>query len=339
MLSLYEKKRNDMNQQAYLKKKLSELGLKPKVYQYWCWYQWITIKNLFVQTTIIFIFQYLTTVNLPFSYPGLAMYPPMGIAFVMFYLLGKNAFPGIILGGFCGYLLKGMPIVSTLLYLTADIGCGYLGARLCQNTFSTDIRILLNLREGIQFFKTNALITCSFSGFIRTFSFILNYKESQDIGSVFFTYINLWLADLNAILILSGFLLSWVYVPFSRERISKKTIHKIEIFSWVTWVVLLMLFMKSDWMIYWMITGMLLSLYWSQTYGNLVATALLFIMANLYLAYFMGFQYRHFLYLDIQFYIFVPIILLLWVLCILYIGHCTLEAENGRKRAFPLLNP
>ena len=65
------------------------------------------------------------------------MYPPTGIAFIMFYLLGSNAFPGIVLGGFCGYILKGMPIVSTMLYLTADMGCGYLGALLCQNIFST----------------------------------------------------------------------------------------------------------------------------------------------------------------------------------------------------------
>jgi len=316
-----------MNQQAYLKNKLSQLGLRPRFYQYWFSYQWIKIKNLLIQTMIIFIFQYLTTVNLPFSYPGLAMYPPMGIAFVMFYLLGKNAFPGIILGGFCGYLLKGMPMVSTLLYLMADIGCGYLGARLCQNIFSTDIRILLNLREGIQFFKTNALITCLFSGFTRTFSFILSCKESQDIGTVFFTYINLWFADLNAILILFSFLLSWVYVPFSRERISKKSIHKIEIFLLIALVVFLMLFMKNDGTIYVMIVSMLLSLYWSQAYGHLVATALLFIIANLYLGYFMGIQYRHSLYFDIQFYIFSPIILLLWTLCILYMGYRTLGED------------
>jgi len=243
------------------------------------------------------------------------MYPPMGIAFVMFYLFGMNAFPGIMLGGFCGYLLKGMPIISTFLYLTADVGCGYLGALLCQNIFSTDIRMLLNFRERIKFIKMNAFITCLFSSLIRTFSFIWIYKDGKDISTIFFTYINLWLADLNAVLILSSFLLSWVYVPFSREKILKKSINKVETLLFIILIVFLILFMKNDWAIYLMIIVMLLSIYLSAIYGYLVGTALLFIIASLYLGYFMGIQYRHFLYFDIRLYIVVPLILLLYTGC------------------------
>jgi len=314
-----------MNQQTYLKNELSKLVLQPKSYKYWRSYHLIKIKNLFAQTMIIFMFQYLTIINLPFSSPGLVMYPPMGIAFMMFYLFGNNAFAGIILGGFCGYLLKGMPIVSTLLYLTADMGCGYLGTLLCQNIFSTDIRVLLNLLEGIKFIKMNAFITCLFSSLIRTFSFILSCKASKDVNTMFFTYINLWLADLNSILILSSFLLSWAYVPFSRERISKKAIKKIQLFLLITFIVFLMWFMKSDEVIYLILMMMLLSLYFSRIYGHLVATALLFIITNLCLVYFIGVQYRYFLYFDIKLYLLAPLILLLFTLCTLYIGHSTLQ--------------
>ena len=81
--------------------------------------------------------------------------PPMGISFMMFYLLGKNAFMGIFLSSFCGYVVKGMPMLSIILYLIADIGCGWWGAMLCQNTFSVDLRIFLNLREVITFVKIN----------------------------------------------------------------------------------------------------------------------------------------------------------------------------------------
>src|SRR5207245_1955115 len=102
-------------------------------------YYHIYVKRCLQKTLVIFIFQYLIIMSLPFVSPSLPWYPPMGLAFVWFYLLGFDAMWGILLGGLLGYSLKGLPVVSIFLYLSADIVCGYGGAYISQNSFASDV--------------------------------------------------------------------------------------------------------------------------------------------------------------------------------------------------------
>lgn len=184
-------------------------------------YYYVNIKRCLFKSFVIFIFQYLIIMSLPFTYLALPWYPPMGLAFVWFYLLGFDAVWGILLGGWVGYYLKGLPVPATLLYLSADILCGYWGAYLCQNSFASDIRIFRSFKEWIDFFKKCGLV-CMVSAGLRSFAIL---KEADTLSPLmFFYYIDLCISDVNAILILSAFLFSWVPIPFTREKIGYKTI-------------------------------------------------------------------------------------------------------------------
>lgn len=181
-------------------------------------YYFIVLKRCLIKTLVIFSFQYLLIMNLSFTVPALPWYPPMGLAFVWFYLVGNQAIWGILLGGLAGYCLKGLPIEVVALYLSADILCGYWGAYLCQNSFASDLKIFQSIKEWLHFFKQVAW-ACLFSASLRTLAVLFKLEFSIPIQTLFFYYIDLWLADVNAILILSSFLFSWVFIPFSRQKI------------------------------------------------------------------------------------------------------------------------
>jgi hypothetical protein len=299
-------------------------------------YNLIRIRRYLLHTIMIFSFQYLTTFNLSFSYLPLPFYPPIGIVFISFYLLGSNATLGLLLGSFLAYLLKGLPVISIFFYLIADVGCGCLGAVICQNIFSSDIRPFSNRQETYKFIKMNALITCTLSSLARMVALIPTLLENKvKFNFIFFTYVDLWLGDLNSILILSSFLLSWVYVPFSREKILTTHLRKsVKILFIITLVALIgfsLALIKKYQLIYFYIIAMLLSLYISYFYGYLIATGLLFIIASLYLAYFIVHQYQFLIYLGIVLYTLVPAFLLLFTLCALYAGHFKLRNKSNKK--------
>lgn len=186
-------------------------------------YYYVSLKRFFLKSLIIFIFQYLMIMALPFAYPALPWYPPMGLAFVWFYLLGKEAWMGIFFGGLLGYGLKGLPLSAMVLYLSADILCGYWGAYLCQNSFASDLKIFKNFREWLDFFKKVAMM-CMVSAGLRCMAIFLKPGLLLSFKAAFFYYLDAWFADLNAILILGTFLFSWVYIPFSRAQVDYKVV-------------------------------------------------------------------------------------------------------------------
>lgn len=166
------------------------------------------------------VFQYLIIMNLPFSYPALPWYPPMGLAFIWFYLLGNNAFWGLLLGSVLGYGLQGLSCASVCLYLCADMIGGYWGAKLCQNSFSSDIRLFKDIKEWFDFFIKQAAYACVVSASFRWLAMFVNQSNqtSVNMNTWIGYYIDLWLADLNAVMILSAFLLPWITLPFSRGK-------------------------------------------------------------------------------------------------------------------------
>ncbi len=306
-----------MDYKSYLINEIPNLIQENKNDKYLHSYNLIRIKRFLIQTTMIFIFQFMIIINLIFSYPPLPMYPPIGISFVMFYLFGNNAIFGLLLGGFGGYLLKGLAIETTVLYLIADLGCGYLGSVLCQNVFSSDIKPFLNLQNGFKFFRINALITCLISSLIR-----ISAAISINLNITFYDYINLWLSDLNAILILSSFLLSWSYIPFSREKISDQTITKIPTITLGAFIMLSVFFMKKIELGYLIIAAMIIATYASKIYGYLIATLLLFIISTIFLSYFIAVKQQYVQNFGLELYTLIPATLLVFVICILYAGYC-----------------
>lgn len=270
--------------EKYLPNEISKWIPAPKINHYFYHYNWIRAKRFLLKTTVIFIFQYLTIINLTFS-SALPMYPPMGIAFIMFYLLGNQAFFGLLLGEICAYFLKGLPFDFFFCYLTADIGCGWLGAFLCQTIFPSEMRMFSNWREWLSFIKVNAVITCLLSSFLRLTPLILTHKINSKF--LLIQWLNLWLADLNSVLIMTSFLLSWWSVLFNRVKISEKEISKILVFVILGFIVLSILFVKNALLIYLIITAMVLALHLAFRHGYLIATAMLYMISTIYLTFFM----------------------------------------------------
>lgn len=274
-----------MDQTIYLNTQVLKF-IKPTKSPLLSAYQWINIKRFVSQTALIFIFQYTTIMSLPIIYPQLPWYPPIGIAFVIFYLFGCTAFVGLLLAGFFAYILNGLSLISTVLYLSADIIPSFIGALLCQKILSSDINPFAKHKEWLQFIKINALFTCTLSSIFRIILWIFIQQKTIDLKIFFLNYLSLWLADLNAILLLSGFLLSWINVPLSRVKILKKPLSKWIVLSYITLMIISLVFIQQPWSIYSILILMLASLYLSRLYGYLIASALTFITATFYLAYF-----------------------------------------------------
>ena len=119
------------NQLSYLNNQIPKLITnKTSINHYWQ-YNVIKLKRLLIHTVLIFIFQFLIIVNLTFQYPALPMYPPIGVAFVMFYLFGANAFWGLILSEIGGCFFHGLSTNTIILYLLADLLGAWVSTILC----------------------------------------------------------------------------------------------------------------------------------------------------------------------------------------------------------------
>jgi hypothetical protein len=274
-----------------------------------------------MQTAMIFVIQYLTILYTHLSFPALPMYAPIGIAFVMFYLLGNNAVWGLVLGSFCGYLVRGLSISPLILYSIADVGCGFIGAFLSQRILSSDIKPFENRQECVQFIVINALITCVLSSSLRIMTVKFNLYH----------YIDLWLGDLNATLIFSGLLLTWLCVPFSREKIFTRPINKLPLIVFSISAAVYIILMPAETWIYLIIATMVFSVYLSYVYGSLIGTALLFLVSSTYQIYFMLFKQYYYLEFGLTLYTVIPIALFVYVVLIT-VGFRTKRSTQPTKK-------
>ena len=307
------------NQPSYLNNQIPKLITnKISINHYWQ-YNVIKLKRLLIHTVLIFIFQFLIIVNLTFQYPALPMYPPIGVAFVMFYLFGANAFLGLILSEICGCFFHGLPMNTIFLYLIADLLGAWVGAIWCKNIFFSDVNHLINKKILLAFVAKNAAITCFISSFIKILAIILINQTTYGVKILLYNYINLWLADLNAILIIPSCILSWVAILFNQQNIYYKNIKILSIIT-ILFILLSMLFMQQLELIYLIIIATITAIYAAYYYGYPIATLLLFVISSIYLCYFIAFKYQYLLYLGNLLYISIPMVLLLFALGMLYLS-------------------
>lgn len=314
-----------MDNLDYVTKKLASFCSPPQKNQYLRHYNIMVIKRFLTISLLIFVIQYLMISSLTFSFPPLPMYPPMGFAFMMFYLFGSNALLGLCLSGIIGYSLKDFSMISITLNLLADIGAGSLGAVLCSKVFSSDIKPFGNVKESVHFFITNAMVTCLISSIIRSVNVVLSVPHSIPIKRLFFNFLDLWLADLNAILVFSSLLLSWIWILVSRTKIDNTLMTMRDIIVLVTLIVTTVFFINEYHSIYIILLTTLLSFYWSNVYGYLMSTVTLFITSSLYLAYFVAHEAQFIEHFGFAGYTLVPAYLLLVIVATLYVGHRGLE--------------
>lgn len=289
-------------------------------------YLFLILKRFLVLNLIVFIFQYITCINLKSLWPAYPMFPPLGIAFVMFYFFGGIAFLGLFLAEALALFLNDFSLITIFLYLIGDIAGGYLGASLSQNTFKKDIRIFSDAKSLKHFILINALITSTFSSVYKLIALIveqirISNKAALPFLELVYNFIELWLSDLNALLVIGGLLLSWISVPFSRERIIEGKFNKQHILMFLLILIASIYSMKTIDGIFIIVIAMYFSLFLGYRYGSLVITANMFIYSSLYLAYFIGFKEQYLITFTQPLYGVVILGLSIYVLICLYLAH------------------
>lgn len=309
-----------MNDFTYLTAELPKYVKVQKRFSYAFMYNFIKLKRFLALNIMAFSFQYLCIYHLQSFYPIYPIYPAMGITFTVVSILGENAILGLLSGAVCAYYLKGFSVSSIGLYSLADIVCASLGAYLCRNIFASDIPRHARIALWMRFLLMGALISC-LSGLCRVTALVLNEAIFPPFMTLFYIYVDLCLADLNAIIIFYAFLSTWLSIYMSREKVSSKAISYYQIAAFIIFVVLSILMMKKIAFIYLLCFGMFATVFFAYMHGIVIATLLVYVVSMLYLSYFMGHQVYYIKWLGIGWYTLVPGFLLLFVVGILWISN------------------
>lgn len=313
-----------MSHQRLLKSELDKYDNAHKKNNYLRTWNNTRAKRFAGQFIIVFICQYIAIMQVFFSLPSAPMYPPMGVAFVILYLFGGSASIALLCVGCCAYFLKGFSAITIFFYLIADVGVGYFGVWLCQNSFASDNPWSANPGEWFGFITINLCITSLISSVIRMIPIFLNTTPAMTLASMFYTYITFWLADLNAILVLFGFSITWLYLAYSRGAIVPEgKVGKIPFLAVLICIILSALFMNRFQFNYFIAMSMLLSMYLSFKYRIIIATALLYFTSFLYLAHFTVSKQQFLQDYGLEIYTLVPVILFIYsagMLCLSSIG-------------------
>lgn len=283
-------------------------------------YRWLKAKRFFALNIMAFSFQYLCIYHLKSFLPLYPLYPAMGIAFTVIAILGENAILGLLLGGMCAYYLKGYSLTYIFLYSTADIVCAYVGAYLCRNVFMSDIPKHATIPLWMRFIRINAFVA-GLSSLLRITAIVLSEMKFPKLSTLFYCYIDLWLADLSAIILFYAFLSTWLSVYMSREKIVTNKIPLYSIIIFILFAISAILAMKKLALIYVLAASMLLSLAVAYRYGMIIATLVMYIANMLYLTYFMLHQPYYLTWLGIGGYTLVPSVLFIFTVAVIFISN------------------
>lgn len=296
---------------------------KPKQ-SYWYQYNFIRIKRFVYNTSAAFFLQYLTLIHLSATYPALPMYPPIGSAFVMLYILGNNPLVGLLLGSFCAYFFHGLSLPCLLLYIGADIGGAYIGVNSCNYLFSTDNFVHSEPKEWFCFLFVNACASCLFSSFLRLTAMLILVPE-MPANRIFFQWVNVWLSDINAMLVFAGFFLTWMSVYLGRETILYDTPSRYAAMIGLVFVICFALSIRNP---VFMLVLWLLSFVIAYGFGILLSTAATYSLSILFLIHFVVHQQFFLQNWGLHIYTIIPAALCTYLVSILYIG------QRSSKRQF-----
>ena len=313
-----------MNTNDFVTNELSKIVGACPTKKYGYAYHLKKIQRYLFHTVIAFFLQYLMIISLPMTGHALPIYPPLGAALMMIYFLGDHALLGLLLGGGCAYFFKGLAPLQVVLFLTADIGCGYLGVRLCQSVFSSERSLLTQPREWFEYLKINALITCTLSSLLQLGAILFNHTGNLSAQTMRHTFIQLWLSDVNAILVFSAFFLSWTSVYLGMEKIAHAPVKKLNVMMPLLCILVAALLFKP---MGFMLIVIASAIYLSVCYGFLIATSLSYGLSLLFLVYFINHP-------NIQNNTIVPWIFLLIHLIILHAGQRTSRRYFGGDFGF-----
>ncbi len=309
----------DTDSVLYLTQQLTKLMSASVKKSYRRAYNLKRIQRFLITTVGVFLLQFLTMTHLTVTYPALPMYPPIGSAFVMLYLLGNTSLLGLFLGCFCAYCAHGLTLPALFLYISADLGGAYLVVRWCQSVFTSDHSIFVDTKEWLRF-VIYASIGCLLSGALRMIAILLSDMSHLSLETVGHHVLSLWIADLNAIIVFTGFFLTWISVYLGRERVFRQKITIYHRVWWLVWGLCCVGFLMK---IQCLLLAIILSLYLSYRFGMLIATAVSYVLTTLFLIYF-TFNQAYLLHdLGLLLYTLIPCGVLSFLLAMICIGQST----------------
>jgi len=147
------------------------------------------------------------------------VWPPTGIAFAAFLVLGSRAWPAILVGAFLVNVTTAGSVVTSIGIAIGNTLEGRLGAELVM-LFANGRNVFDRSRDVFKFVLLAALFSTTVSATIGVTSLTLaGYAHWRDYSSIWFTW---WLGDAVGALIVGPILVLWCArggVPWSRARL------------------------------------------------------------------------------------------------------------------------
>lgn len=162
-------------------------------------------KRRLIEYYFVFLFQSISTffLNAEISTP---IYFPVGMAFTLIYLRGERVIPMLFIGGFVSYIANTGNIISSLQMTFLDVLSGWGLAIIGHKVILSDVRPFKNIIIFLKFLSFSSIFLL-FTSCAR--GLIININ-----------YLNIFLAEINSVVILSGYILNSIYK--SEKRLINK---------------------------------------------------------------------------------------------------------------------
>ena len=150
-----------------------------------------------------------------------AVWPPTGIAFAAFLLLGHRVWPAVLVGAFLVNITTAGSVATSVGIAAGNTLEGFLGAYLVRR-FANGRRVFERSRDVFKFTLLAALLSTAVSATVGVTTLSLGgYAEWSDYGSIWFTW---WLGDVVGDLVVAPMLVLWS----ARRRLRLSRGHVIE---------------------------------------------------------------------------------------------------------------
>ncbi len=322
-----------LDRRNYLKSTLPNYVTVTSRNKYWLQYQTQSLKRFIIHFIIFFTCQFIAIGCVSFQGIVPPMYPPMGVAFVILYLYGRTAIFALIFADVIAYSLQHFSFLPLTLYLLADIVPAFIVTLIWKSIFKTDDFESNQPQEWLQFILITMLFTCFLSAGIRLLAFY-DLVHNLSFSNILSQFIQLWFADINAVIVLYSFLISWLYIMYSRSLIrrARQIIKKMSFWLFLLCLGSALTTFHSLAFCYWIFASMQLSLYLTYRAGMTFGTAFMYAISFIYFAYFTLHKADFIFHYGLKLYTLISIVLFTYnisVLCLAIAGR-KLRGKNGK---------
>lgn len=240
----------------------------------------LKLKRRLRECYVMLLYQSIATFFLVFNQAAIPLYPPTAMAFILIYLSGSRAIPGVFLGGFLGYLANNFELMPGLVEISIDIACGSIGALICRKMISSDVMPLFQRTTLMKFILLSAFLISPMATLLRI------YLHGDILGINLLQTISLWFSHLNALMIIAGYLLTWLYKPKLAWSLSSLKDWRKPVLYFALACTLILLISKYPFALLGLLLILPIHVWIIAEYGYLAGSASLFVIGLLYVVHF-----------------------------------------------------